>query len=162
MRVLDSEIELSLDQATVIARAMLDVAASDGVHERERALIDDFYAGCAADAGAKGADLAEGSFDLDDARGLLSSDGSRLALVQSCYMLALADGAISGQEEARIAEISDALGVSQEARQRCAREAKLFFMQQFRGVTVFRDRAEALGRELGLEDEAIAEILNHS
>lgn len=153
------DLELSLEQAAIIARAMVEVAESDGVHQREREMIEGFYRACTEAAGAADAPLGTARYDAAAARQALKGAAPTHALLKSCYMLALADGEISTAEEARIAEIAQDVGASGDVVQAAATEAKLFFLERFKGVSVFKDTARQIGRKLGLDDATLDQAL---
>ena len=159
MRELFGDLELSLTQATAIAKAMQHVAAADGVHQHEQELIDGFFAGCLEDAGEAPRALDDDPYDGAALAGALSSEGLVQAALKSCYMVALVDGAISDAEGACIEQIAKDLNMAPAALQACLLDVRKHFFQQFQGVTLFRDEATKIGRSLGLSDAEIDELL---
>ncbi len=108
----DPSLSLSADQARAIVGALQDIAESDGVHAEEQALIAEL--------------IADYNLDLDDqatvakvtpaalARALVDPTLRKLA-VQTGVMVAMADGAISDVERARVVDYARALGMDDEA-----------------------------------------------
>src|SRR5262245_53022394 len=93
------EQDVSFEQATCIARAMLETAACErGVHPKEQAVITEFYLACCERAGRAPEDLGANPFDLTEARILLPTAPLREALVRCCYVVACADGHCSPLE----------------------------------------------------------------
>jgi len=160
MTELHGDIELSLEQAATIAKAMLEVAESDGVHQREQEMIDGFWKECAAASNQENADLGTDRYDAETARTILGSQEHAAALIKSCYLLALADGDISAAEEAKIAEISGGLNLDEASTEACAKEAKLYLLNKFKGVSVFKEVAWDIGRKLGLDEATLGETLS--
>jgi hypothetical protein len=131
------EIEISALEAEAIARGLYAVALVDGVHERELALIEDFYAGLASDdwGGGGGATLTSASLvrvgplagkDLADA---LPGAAHRELFVKSAFLCAWADGKISDGERGKITELATALGVGNESQARLEAQVKDFLLR---------------------------------
>lgn len=159
MRQLLGDLTINLDQAKCIASAMQRVASSDGVHDRETAMIEGFINTCAEEEGAGNIDLTSLVYDKDQISAVMTDDSHIEALIKSCYMLSLADGVISDEEAACINTIADDLGVNQSQRDAWVKEAKVYMLKQFEGIHLFSDQALAIGKELGLEDGEIKAAL---
>jgi len=124
------EIELDHAAAEALARGLYAVAQVDGVHERERALIASFWADTGGGPQAL-AELERGQRVTGAAlAAALSTEKERHLFVKSALLLALADGKVSSQERAIIAEFSTALGLAQPAIDRLEAEVKDFLLQQ--------------------------------
>jgi tellurite resistance protein len=99
-------------QAEAIARGLYAVAASDGVHEREAALVASFL----GDVGVGPTALAQlarsprmGGQELSQA---LGNDEVRKIFFKTALLLAWADGKVSPQERAVLDEYSKALSIA--------------------------------------------------
>lgn len=139
----ERSIPLDGPAAAVISAGMKAVARADGdVHPREVELIEAFER-----------DLP--TTDIPDPRSALGTTDLKGAYVRSLVMVALADGRISPEERAVIAELCGALGVSDDEIAAAEKDVKRWFLQRFSGVTVFRDVVESIARELGLEPSEI-------
>jgi len=138
------EVELDAQVAAVVAAAMREVAAADGdVHPQEVALIRAF---------GEGLPDANPRAPLDDADHLD-------VYLKSICLLALADGRVSDGELAVIEDLGRAQGASRELVARHLDEARRAYLATFRGVRIFREDAVQIGRDLGLSDDAIVEVL---
>jgi tellurite resistance protein len=114
------DIEIDAQQAEAIARGLYAVAVVDGVHERELALISDFYRttttsgdGDAGPGGASSSALGRISA-LGPAALAALLPGAALSelFVKASYLLAWSDGQVSAAERTMIGEFASALGVS--------------------------------------------------
>lgn len=115
-------IDVTGNEAEAIARGLYTVAAVDGVHERELALIADFSRTTTAGDGAGDeASTAGAGFGalgriapLEPASlaPLLPGSSLRELFMKAAFLVAWADGAVSPAERAKIAEFAQALGVS--------------------------------------------------
>jgi tellurite resistance protein len=116
-------IDVTGNEAEAIARGLYTVAAVDGVHERELALIADFSRTTTTEGDGAGAPAssAGGGFGalgriapLEPASlaPLLPGSSLRELFMKAAYLVAWADGAVSPAERAKIAEFAQALGVS--------------------------------------------------
>jgi tellurite resistance protein len=104
-----SDLRLSADEASAIAAALRDVAAVDGTHADEQELIGELMNEIAGEVGDAHGIGAITPAEL--AARLVGADLRTLAL-QSAVLLAMADGAISPAERARILEYALAFGVN--------------------------------------------------
>jgi tellurite resistance protein len=112
-------IEVSAHEAEAIARGLYTIAAVDGVHERELALISEFSRGALDDDLVVGqAALSGGAFgrivplEPGSVALLLRSAPLRELFMKAALLVAWADGSVSGAERAKIAEFATALGVA--------------------------------------------------
>ena len=112
------EIPINEHQAQAIARGLYTVAAVDGVHEREAALIASFYGTTAGGEARPVTSLAElgrlGPLSPADLAAALSGEDLRQLFVKSALLLAYIDGKVTAPERAQIAAYAAALGVSPE------------------------------------------------
>jgi tellurite resistance protein len=96
------EIKLDEAQAEAIARGLFAVARSDGMHEREAALVASFL----ADVGGRASALADlerqPAIQGAELAKLLQGAELRLLFLKSALLLAWADGRCSTEERATI------------------------------------------------------------
>ena len=105
---------LGINHIQVIVRGMYDIAKSDGLHDAELVMLRGFYEDCRRESEAltEFDDLLKIPFDLKEARLILDTDMRKAAFLQSCVMLAYADGNYSAEERTKVREFAAALGVS--------------------------------------------------
>jgi uncharacterized membrane protein YebE (DUF533 family) len=106
--------DLDLPHVRVIVQGMVQVAHSDGAHQRELALIRAFYESCRDDAKglADFTDLTKTPFDAEVAREVLDTDLLRLTFLISCYLVAYADGHVSDGERRVLEELTKGAGIA--------------------------------------------------
>jgi tellurite resistance protein len=113
LRPLFTEVTMSRDEANAIVAALRDIAASDGMHDEELAMIEGFVQTLDADLGEPEPTQLEPMTPEKLARKLFDPT-LRTVAVQCAVLLALADGAISDKERQRVVEYATALGVAGE------------------------------------------------
>lgn len=108
-------VDLDLPHVRVMVQGMVQVAHSDGAHERELVLIRDFYESCRDEAKglADFADLANTPFDAEVAREVLHSEALKLTFLVSCYLVAYADGHVSDAEKRALEELAKGADISE-------------------------------------------------
>lgn len=131
---LSPETEIREDQAEAIARGLIAVAKADGhIHEREAALISDFYAATtdrAADLTAmQRADAATGEY----LAATLQSAELRRMFLKTAMLLAYIDGKYSVAESKLIGEYGEALGYGSDL-PAMEQEVKEFMLSQLTGI----------------------------
>ncbi len=138
-------------QNRVICRALLDLAAVDGVHESELDLVRSFYAGDGGDLTGFDA-LKEEPFELATAAGEIKAGGQRLveAFLVSSYLLIYADGEHSDAERKRVGEYADALGMGRDELEDLHVKARLMLLEMFAQLRN-PDAMQDVGAELGLD-----------
>jgi hypothetical protein len=157
MNSLYEGIELDNAQTTMICRGLFDLAAVDGVHETEIALINDFYS--ASGGGPQELEiLAKGGFDLDEATAVLKGDRAE-AFLLSCYMLIYADGLHSDEEQVRIGEYAAALDISAGRLEELHLQARLYLLSVLAQTLKNREVVQAMGAELGLSADVISNAM---
>lgn len=149
MRQFVAEIEVSQQAAVFIASGLRELAEVDGVHERELALIEAFEDGLV---------FERVPFDLRGDHPLVSDDLQDL-FMRSAILLALADGAVSELEGDLIGRYATAFGMSPRRLAMLWRDVKCYLLSSFEAADLFRDHAEEIGRDLGLEDAEIHDTL---
>ena len=109
-------VDLDLNQVRVIVQGMVRVAGADGIHERELALIREFYEACRTDV--KGLvdfdDVHLEKFDPKTARAALNTEAVQQSFLASLYLLAYADGVVSQKELDEIDVLVKELEISDE------------------------------------------------
>jgi tellurite resistance protein len=109
-----TDVSMSVDDANAIVAALRDIAETDGVHEQELGMIAGFVEALDADLGAAVPTLLEPMTPAKLASQLIDPT-LRTVAVQCAVLLALADGAISDKERARVTAYASALGVTGES-----------------------------------------------
>ena len=145
MEPLTHPTDLDRDPASFIAAGLRELAAIDGTHDQELALIEAFEADIDAEPVA---------FDLSGDHPLTTPELRDLFL-RSAIMLALADGHISELEGERLGRWARALDVDVSTLAELYRSVKQGMLRHFQGATLFREQVQEIGRELGLADEDI-------
>ena len=140
--------ELDARAAWTIATAMREVAIADGEHPHELALITAFEMELPAGA-SDGVDLSA-----------LQTSSSKEIFLKSLVLVALADGRMSEEEVLVIRGYSTQLGLDDDALQDIITQVSVMMLEEFAGVTHFREQANAIGRALGLDDATIERVLS--
>ena len=127
------DIEINAQQAEAIARGLFAVAEVDGVHERELALISEFYRTTgddqAAGAGAGSSLTRISALGPQDLAPLLPSGQMRELFIKASYLLAWSDGQVSEAERAQIGQLAAALAVSAQTQAVLESEVKDFLLR---------------------------------
>ena len=143
------ETMLSTTQAEAIARGLYAVAASDGVHEREAALVASFL----ADAGQGPTALAQlarnPKITGPELSAALGSDEVRNVFLKTALLLAWADGVVSPQERAVLMEYSKALGISAVAVEQLEASVKEYLLSHLSHLAN-TDAAAAVAKKLSI------------
>jgi tellurite resistance protein len=148
------EIDVSATEAEAIARGLYAVALVDGLHERELALIADFFSATVEDDGgtvqAARASLARlGPLEPAALAALLPAVAHRELFLKTAYLLGWADGKVSPGERAAIDAFAAALGLGAEVRSRLEAEVKDYLMRPLAGLANV-EGAAAVAKKLGL------------
>jgi tellurite resistance protein len=142
-------IDVSALQAEAIARGLYAVALVDGVHERELALITDFYQGIISEEGGGASTVASlEPLEPKDLAQHITDAAQRQLFVKAAFLLAWADGKISPVERAKIADFSKALDVSAEAQGKLEAEVKDYLLRPLAGLANV-EGATAVAKKLG-------------
>ncbi len=131
MPELHPEIEITQDQAEAMARGLFAVARADGkIHEREAALIADFY-GASVDHPLNMAEL-ERAPAVDGAflAAKLPTAELRELFLKTGILLSYADGNYSAPESKLIAQFARALGVDDARLRHYEQQVKEFMLGQ--------------------------------
>jgi len=155
-------IELTDEQTEWLCRGLLDLAAVDGVHENEIALIADFYTNGREGAGVEDLeDLKPEPFDLAKAREVLGAGGDKLvdAFLVSSYLLIYADGEHSDEERRRIHEFAAAFDVADDRLEALHLKARLYLLQMLAQNLRNKEAVRQVGSDMGLGTDDIASAL---
>lgn len=106
--------DLSIHHIQTIVQALYQLAQADGVHSTERVMLRDFYDQCQADGNALTSfdELLAQPFDLADNAEDFHSDDLKIALLNSCLLLAYADGQYTTGEREKIRSYAATLNFS--------------------------------------------------
>ncbi len=146
LSLMDHALDLDAAAAQTIAAGMREIAAIDGAHAREDALIDAFASGLPAGAG---------SVDLTS----LPTDDHKEAFMKSLVLVAFADGQLSAGERAVIERYATELGLDASTITGIVTHVASVLLSKFAGVKVYRDQVAEIGKGLGLDDETISSLL---
>mgnify|MGYP000941449611 FL=1 len=106
------EIQLTHAQAEAIARSLFHIAHSDGLHEREAALVASFWAEAGGSSNSL-SDLARrGPLSTEELTAVLDTPELRKLFVKTALLLAFADGQVSGAESELVRKYAADLGLS--------------------------------------------------
>lgn len=149
MKPLFHEIPLDGETASFMAAGLRQLAEVDGFHDRELALLDAF---------GDGLDVQPTAFDLTGDHPLDTSDKKEL-FMRTAILLALADGGISELEGDLIGRWANILGIPVERLAELFRDVKVYLLSTFEDSSLFREQAERIGDELGLDKDDISTTL---
>ncbi len=160
MKDITGDMDLSIDQATHIARAMYRVAVAEhGVHEQEKKMIDAFYLECCRESGSDPEDLSAGHFDADAARASLDTAELKDVALRSCLLVGYADGQCSSTERRVIEAIAREIGADPSRVPALEKDIRRSLLESFEGLKVFREAAFEIGKRLGMTPEEVEETL---
>jgi tellurite resistance protein len=148
-------IDVSALQAEAIARGLYAVAAVDGVHERELALIAEFHSAAASGDAGDGSPLhsSMASFaritpEPDALAPLLVGAPLRELFVKAAFLLAWADGSVSAAERTTIGAFAKALAVSADAQTRLEAQVKDYLLRPLAHLSNV-EAASVVAKKLG-------------
>ena len=145
-------VELDAQTAICIAAGMKQMAASDNeVHQREVAFINEFI----SEVGGAETEVKTSDVDLS----LLHSTELKSIFLKSLAVVALADGAIRQEEKDLLGSYVERLEFEDSA-EAILDEVARAFLSRFRNISIFREKAETIGRQLGLSEAAIKDVLD--
>ena len=149
-----TQVDLDAATALCIAAGMKEMANVDeDLHDDEVALINGFL---------QEVQKEHGTANVDDAvvdTTLLDSSEKKQLFLQCLTYVALADGSIQDQEITLLQNYINTLEVDCTPQDLISDLGKSF-LQRYRGMQFFREQAFAVGREFGLSDEQIQEVLD--
>lgn len=109
------EIEISAEQAEVMARGLFAVArAEGGIHEREKTLLMSFFSDVAEDSSSRSLSALEHAPDVSPSEiaAALTSQGHALLFIKTCILMAYADNSFGEKERDVVAGFATALGLT--------------------------------------------------
>ncbi len=109
------EIEISAEQAEVMARGLFAVArAEGGIHEREKTLLMSFYSDVVVESSSRSLSALEHAPDVspDEIAGALTLQPHALLFIKTCLLMAYADNSIGEKEREIIERFANALGLT--------------------------------------------------
>lgn len=148
MSDLHEPVDLDARAARTIAAGMRQVAAADGDHPNELALIQAFEQ-----------ELPPGESAEVDLTAL-KTDGAKEVFLKSLVLVALADGRMSEEEVLVIQAYASQLGLGEDVLTDLIQQVSVMMLGHFSGVIHFREQANAIGRALGLDDATIDRVLS--
>jgi tellurite resistance protein len=149
------EIDVSALHAEAIARGLYAVAAVDGVHERELALIAEFHRSAATgDAGEAPAVTSLASLarivplEPEALAPLLDGAPLRELFIKAAYLLAWVDGNVSAAERTKIGAFAKALSVSADAQTKLEAQVKDYLLRPLAHLSNV-EAASVVAKKLG-------------
>lgn len=141
---------VQFDDATghALVNAMREVAAADGNHPRELALIESYE----QSLGHK----PEGPVDLST----INTPALKEAFLKSLILVAFGDTKISDEEAQVIKSYADKLGLGDNELRKAMNDVGAALLSNLSGVKATRDQARDLGRSMGLDEFTIDEVLD--
>jgi tellurite resistance protein len=146
------EIDLSAVEAEAFARGLYAVARIDGVHERELALISDFYqtvAGQGARADVMASLERTGALEPKELAQVLVSAPVRELFLKTALLLSWADGSVSRGERAKVDEFAAAFQIAPDRQSQLEAEVKDFLLRPLAGLANVA-AVSAVAKKLGL------------
>jgi hypothetical protein len=147
------ELDLSATQAEAIARGLYAVALVDGLHERELALIADFFGDTTPEGRPEHVGAASlqrlGPLDPPSLAAVLPAGPHRELFLKTAYLLAWADGQVSSGERASIDGFASGLDLPVEVGKRLEAEVKDFLLRPFASLANV-EAAAAVAKKLGV------------
>ena len=125
------EIEIRPDQAQAIAQGLFAVARADGqIHEREAAMIGEFFASATESASSLGALERAPRIEGATLAQLLPTDALRHLFIKTAFLLAYTDSKLGDEESRLIREYATALGISSSDLDVVETQVKEFLLSQ--------------------------------
>ena len=145
-----AEQDLTFEHVKSLAAGMFAVARVDGVHDREMAMIREFYEGCARAGDPSLQDVVGGEIDFAEAKGLFDTPELAMLYVKSLILLAFADGQYAKVEDELIRRYAAALELDEGAVDRLHAATKEFLLGSLAHVHNIEALA-AVAKKLDLE-----------
>lgn len=109
-----SEINVEKNHAEAIARGLFAIAHSDGLHEREAALVGSFWADTGGSFHALASLERSAAITGEELAAALGNAPLRRVFLKTALLMAFADGKVSEQESTLVRTYADALGLTSE------------------------------------------------
>ena len=107
-----SEITIEKHHAEAIARGLFAIAHSDGMHEREAALVGAFWAETGGSMHALASLERSSAITGEDLAAALTTPALRKVFLKTALLMAFADGKVSEQESQLVRTYADALALT--------------------------------------------------
>jgi tellurite resistance protein len=147
------ETELSAVEAETFARGLYAVARVDGVHERELALISDFYSSVAGQDSQQPAAFASlertGALEPADVAAILRAVPQRELFLKAAFLLTWADGSVSAAEREKVDQFAQALEIAEARKAEIELEVKDYLLRPLAGLANV-NAVSAVAKKLGL------------
>jgi tellurite resistance protein len=144
------EIDVTADEAETIARGLFLVARADGaLHEREVALIAEFYASAAGYAAGLGALERLAPIDAPTLAAVLHSKQKQELFLKTAMLLAFADGNYGAAESKVINDLAKGLSTDEKDLRHWETQVKEFMLSQLTHIKNTEAVAE-VSKELGV------------
>jgi uncharacterized membrane protein YebE (DUF533 family) len=145
-----SEQNLTFEHVKCLTNGMFAVAKVDGVHDREMAMIREFYESCARAGDPRLEEVVRQSFDIADAKRLFEGAEMSKLFVKSLILLAFADGSYAREEDALIRNIAGQLGLDDTAVDGLHQSTKEFLLSSLAHVQNL-DALKEVARRLDMQ-----------
>ena len=109
-----SEINVEKNHAEAMARGLFAIAHSDGLHEREAALVGSFWADTGGSFHALASLERSSAITGEELAAALDNTPLRRVFLKTALLMAFADGKVSEQESTLVRTYADALGLTSE------------------------------------------------
>ena len=141
------EIEIRQDQAEAIARGLFAIARADGqVHEREAALIGEFFASAASGASNLGALERAPRIEGETLAQLLPTAELRQLFIKTALLVAYTDNTLGEGESEIIQQYATALGIPTAGLHSLETQVKEFLLSQLSHLANVEAAAEVARR----------------
>ena len=141
--------DLDIHHIQTIVQALHQLAETDGVHESEKVMLMGFYQACQDEGRALTSfdALLKQPFDLQDNVDDFNTDALKIALLNSCILLAYADGHYSVGERQKIREYAALLEFGESDLEQLEETVSDHLMQQISRVKNL-EALQAVAQEL--------------
>lgn len=147
------ELNLTSTETEWFCRGLMDLASSDGVHESELEIIEEFCASSDLD-GAAVERLSELGFSASEAKPHLQ--GTTLdAFMTTCFVLAYADGQLSAIEGERLQSYADEFGYDAAQFEQAHDDARSFLISSLAKEIKNHALVREIGAAIGLSESKI-------
>jgi tellurite resistance protein len=146
------EIDVTQDEAEVFARGLFLVARADGaIHEREVALISEFFASAAGYAAGLGALERLDPIDGATLATVLQTEQKKELFLKTAMLLCYSDGSYGKAESKVMADLSKAFGTNEKDLRLWETQVKEFMLSQLTHIKNTEAVAQ-VAKELGASD----------
>jgi len=147
------DLNLTPIQTEWFCRGLMDLASSDGVHESEQEIIEEFCASSDLDEAAV-ARLSALGFSASEAKTHLQGR-SLDAFMTTCFVLAYADGQLSDIEGARLQSYANDFGYDAAQFEKAHDDARAFLISSLAKEIKNHALLKEIGAAIGLSESKI-------